>query len=439
MRSKNELNQFVVATEHRAIKGMILMLKKTLFAICLLAVTVCWSNPVNAQLARDVKDIFENLMDELDEELQAKFKEAIKKDSSTVEFTPAQFLRFRDNPANPFQGLQNIVPDSSGGNIALKFELPSMRGRTVNSYERQSPIVLSQIQSPIQSAAVSTVAIKTNDRQIALGTVIKSDGYILTKASEVKSRTSLTCEFRDGRKLEAKLVRTDSANDLAILKVDAKGLSTINWSETKLKTGAFVLTPNPDGSVLALGTYSVAPFSTAEGDQAFLGVQPVTTTTGVRVSDIRRGSSSHNAGLRDNDIITSLGGLDMTDVQTLVKAIRDRRPGDKVKIEYLRNGIEGSTTATLAGRAVSGEQAARFKMMNRLGAVPSRRDGNFPSVFQHDSPLFPEHCGGPITDLDGNVIGINIARHGRAATYAIPAGHVKTLLTDLLRSNVASR
>ena len=80
----------------------------------------------------------------------------------------------------------------------------------------------------------------------------------------------------------------------------------------------------------------------------------------------------------------------------------------------------------------------RFKMMNRLGAVPSRRDDNFPNVFQHDSPLFPEQCGGPITDLQGNVLGINISRKGRAACYAIPSDHLKMVLDELMVKTVAS-
>ena len=78
-------------------------------------------------------------------------------------------------------------------------------------------------------------------------------------------------------------------------------------------------------------------------------------------------------------------------------------------------------------------------MMNRLGAVPSRRDGNFPNVFQHDTPLFPEQCGGPMVDLDGQVVGLNIARRGRAASFALPAQYVKTLVSEMLRENVASR
>jgi len=61
------------------------------------------------------------------------------------------------------------------------------------------------------------------------------------------------------------------------------------------------------------------------------------------------------------------------------------------------------------------------------------------SVFQHDTPLFPEHCGGPMVDLDGQVVGLNIARRGRAASFALPAQLVKTLIDEMLREDVARR
>ncbi|MFT7633364.1 MAG: hypothetical protein ACI87E_004419, partial [Mariniblastus sp.] len=34
--------------------------------------------------------------------------------------------------------------------------------------------------------------------------------------------------------------------------------------------------------------------------------------------------------------------------------------------------------------------------------------------------------------------GINIARKGRAATYAIPSSHVRTILKELLRKRAAT-
>ena len=154
---------------------------------------------------------------------------------------------------------------------------------------------------------------------------------------------------------------------------------------------------------------------------------------------IQPGSASYAAGIRDNDVIMKIAGKPTVDVASLVKVIREHRPGDRVAIEYQRNGVPLTTQATFAGRGLAGDRAARFKMMNRLGAVPSRRDGNFPVVFQHDTPLFPEQCGGPMVDLDGQVIGLNIARKGRAASFALPAMHVKTLIDEMLREDVASR
>ncbi len=415
------------------------MVKKFL-GICLAALIVhCVSFSVHAQLPRDVRDVFEGMLDDLQPDIRLKFKEAIANDTPTVEFTPEQFKRFRDNPVNPFEGLDEIDVDISDANIALKFELPSIRNRRVSIFERQTSAVLSEITGPAIAVAEATVRVFSEQRQVALGLIVRSDGVILTKASEVENRDRITCELSDGRRLDAKILKTDSSNDLAILKVNSAGLGTIKWSNKRVVPGTFLLSPDSDGSVIAIGTYSVSPRSTVSGEQAFLGVKPETTNLGVRVTEIDPGNASHAAGLTDGDVITKLAGKRITDVPSLVNTIRDRRPGDSVEIEYLRNGTPAKTKATLAARNISGEQAARFKMMNKLGAFPSRRDDNFPSVFQHDAPLFPEHCGGPIIDLDGNLLGINIARKGRAASYAIPASHVQTLLEDLLRENVAAR
>jgi serine protease Do len=67
-------------------------------------------------------------------------------------------------------------------------------------------------------------------------------------------------------------------------------------------------------------------------------------------------------------------------------------------------------------------------MMNRLGGPLSKRRTRFQEVVQHDSPLDPEDCGGPLVNLDGEVIGINVARAGRIMSYAIPAESVRDIL-----------
>ena len=392
-----------------------------------------------AQMPQDVRDIFEGMLEQLDDDIREKFQAAIDKDTTLVEFTPSELRRFRKSPANPFDGLEKIQLKGRRANVVLNFELPSMRNRQIGVNERQSKTVLNGLTSPVMSTAASTVKVFSKDRQVALGAVIRADGLVLTKLSEVENRPELRVERANGNSYRAKIFKQDEANDLVILKIAAKNLPVISWSNAQPKLGSFLLTVNPDGTPLAIGSYSVRPRSTREGEQAFLGVQPIVAFEGVRVTDIQPGSASYNAGIRDNDVLKTLDGKPTVDVASLVKAIREHRPGDQVEIVFQRNGIEQTTKATLAGRGLAGERAARFKMMNRLGAVPSRRDGNFPNVFQHDTPLFPEQCGGPMVDLDGRVVGLNIARRGRAASFALPAQYVKTLIDVMLREDVASR
>jgi S1-C subfamily serine protease len=390
-------------------------------------------------LSEDVRDVFIRLIDDLDADLAKKFQAAIDKDTATVEFSPAEFRQFRDNPINPFEGLDHINAVDGGGNIALKFELPSLRNRAMQRLERQHPNTTEPLKSSVGSAAASTVRVSSQRKQIALGVIVAADGLIVTKASEVENESSIKCELSDGRKLAAKIVRIDKANDVALLSVSANGLTPVKWSDSQPRLGRFVLTPDTNGSVVALGTYSAVPRSTVSGEQAFLGVQPQTTSSGVKVSEIEPGNASHAAGLKNGDVIFRLGDVIVRDVSDLVRVIRSHRPGDRVAIDFYRNGVTRKVHAELSGRNLSGERAARFKMMNRLGALPSRRADGFPSVFQHDSPLFPEQCGGPITDLDGNVLGMNIARNGRAASYAIPATQMLTIIEHLKHDSLAAR
>ena len=64
---------------------------------------------------------------------------------------------------------------------------------------------------------------------------------------------------------------------------------------------------------------------------------------------------------------------------------------------------------------------------NRL----SKRRQNFPSAVQHDTFLKPEDCGGPVVNVDGKVVGINIARQGRVSSLMLPATLAKKIVEDL--------
>lgn len=427
----------------------------TAYAIALtILMSISLSPNATAQLPRDLRDQFEHLIDDLDPDLRLRFQNAIDAETSNVVFTPEEFKRFRDDPINPFESLLKINPPGDSGDITLKFELPSLRNRIVATEERQSTRLLAKVSDNAQSVYPSVVSFWKDQRNVALGIVVHEDGYIVTKASEVQNRAPVTCLIA-GEEVPAQIIRVDSSFDVALMKVQSDSLVKINWgpqdqnrsnddapsdqSPTLPPDGSFVLTPGDANAVLAIGTLSVQPRSTAGGEQAFLGVNPQRVEDGVRITQVNPGEASHTAGLIDGDVITELGGQAIADVDDLVRSIRTHRPGDSVKIKYLRQGRPFSTRAVLAGRNMPAEQAAHFKMMNRLGAILSRRNDNFPMVFQHDTPLFPEQCGGPVVDLRGDVIGMNIARQGRAASLAIPWNTMQTIVDDLMRRSVASR
>jgi serine protease Do len=66
-----------------------------------------------------------------------------------------------------------------------------------------------------------------------------------------------------------------------------------------------------------------------------------------------------------------------------------------------------------------------------MGSELSGRRSGYPTILTHDSVLRPTDCGGPLVDLDGNVIGINISRAGRTESWTVPTEVIQSVLADL--------
>ena len=80
------------------------------------------------------------------------------------------------------------------------------------------------------------------ERGIGSGIIISPDGYIITNNHVVNDATQIKVTLNDRRVFPAKLVGVDKLNDLAVIKIDAKNLSTIAWGDsTKLRPGQTVL------------------------------------------------------------------------------------------------------------------------------------------------------------------------------------------------------
>lgn len=393
-----------------------------------------------AQLDREMRNLFLEIKDQLEPDLKAKFERALELNTEKIRFSRSEFERFRDHPANPFDGLFELEEDVYRNGIELKFELPNLRNRMVGRHERQSSRLLNSLSTVTETCGKSVAEVLDSQQQVvALATAIEPKGLLLTKASELEGKQEVTLRLSGGRIYAASVVRVDQAHDLAVLKTSAQELVPVQFGTDAADEGAFLVTVGASGKPLALGSVSHTPRALPANEQAVLGIQPQDSSQGCELVEVTRGGAADRAGLRVGDVVVAIDSNKVTDVTELVNEIRRRRPGTSVSLEVLRRGQRQVVIATLASRNVSPDTAARFKMMNRLGAIPSGRAEDFPWVLQHDTPLFPEQCGGPLLDLEGKVIGLNIARQGRISSLAIPAGHLAEILPDLTRDEVARK
>ena len=79
-------------------------------------------------------------------------------------------------------------------------------------------------------------------------------------------------------------------------------------------------------------------------------LQSFPSAEGVAIINIVSGSPAEDAGLRPEDVIVNIGSTKVTNSGDLVAALRVHQPGEKVTIEYYRDGAKKSVDVTLAER-----------------------------------------------------------------------------------------
>ena len=74
------------------------------------------------------------------------------------------------------------------------------------------------------------------------GVIIRPDGYIVTNNHVVQNATKIEVTLNNNKTYEATVIGTDPATDVALIKIDAAGLPTLNFADSdKLRLGEWVL------------------------------------------------------------------------------------------------------------------------------------------------------------------------------------------------------
>ena len=270
------------------------------------------------------------------------------------------------------------------------------------------------------------------------GVIVDAErGYILTNHHVVEGADEIQVSLMDGEMLEAEVVGSDSATDIALLKVEGNGLIEMPIGDSEsVRVGDFVLAiGNPfglghtvtSGIVSALGRTGISRNGYEDFIQTDASINPgnsggalvnmrgelvginsaIISRTGGNVGigfavpteiassimnqildfgEVRRGllgvsisgidaeiaealnasvdsgaliteivpdSAAEEAGLQVDDIIVGVDDEKIENAPALSNAIGLRASGDKVDIEYIRDGRTRKTTATLRQRQVT--------------------------------------------------------------------------------------
>ena len=270
------------------------------------------------------------------------------------------------------------------------------------------------------------------------GVIVSADGYIVTNNHVVQDAERITVNLNNKRVVEARLVGTDPATDLAVIKVEEKNLAYIPYGnsdlarigepvlaignpfnltstvtagiisakarnmniianpggqespiESFIQTDAAVNPGNSGGALVnASGQLIGIVTAIASGDgyytgysfaipsnlvqkvakdlmeygyvqRAYLGVNVVEVTNevarqtgvtelkGLYVANVIPGCAAANAGIKPGDVIRTIKGVEVNTFAEMTEELGRCAPGDKVEIDFTREGRSLKTTATL--------------------------------------------------------------------------------------------
>ncbi len=274
-----------------------------------------------------------------------------------------------------------------------------------------------------KASAPSLVQVLDGDgKLLARGVVVSNDGYFLTKASEAPKTSTFTVAWPDGSRCEARRMHSDPGLDLLLARAPRTSGIPITWkSSTSLNPGDWVVaasTPRDNGSSLRLGVPSARRRPIADHGVA-MGIRMNDTrlSKGVLIVEVASESPAEAAGLLQDDLLIELQDTPITRSDQVRQIISQFHAGEEVKLRVRRGESETDFRVRLASKSKvisnwDGEDYAN-------GGVSLRTD-NFPEVIQHEIPLQPNDMGGPLLDLEGNALGLNISRVDRVTTFALP-------------------
>lgn len=357
---------------------------------------------------------------------------AVTPSPSSSQAVPADLVRFEEDFGSAEWDDQDRVGGRVGGQLIQQPPKTASRRTDLgsnypNANHRMHYTVLQAFREAIGSQWMATVRVLARGRMVAMGTIVDANGWILTKASELPD-DAIEVRLYEGSRVPAKVVARRNDVDLALLKIEKAGLQAVEWAnEPSLQVGTWLALTDLKSIPAAIGVISVQPRNIKQ-ERVVVGIGFDWTAKGNQVNMVLPGSGAARAGLEVGDLIVSVDGATLRSRQDLLDKISRAKAGQTIHFDVLREENEVSLEVELMDLNHSLLDPTEMEVN---GEVSSRSSG-FASAFQHDTVVSPSQCGGPLVDLDGKAVGINIARAGRVTSYALPASLAKQVANEMM-------
>ncbi|MFD7643006.1 trypsin-like peptidase domain-containing protein [Kitasatospora sp. NPDC059795] len=265
-----------------------------------------------------------------------------------------------------------VAPAAKGGKLSVKFSDGSSYSASVVGHADGYDVAVIRLDNPPKDKLVplplgDSDKVAIGDATIAIGAPYGLEGTVTTGIISAKDRpvasgdeTGAQASYMNALQTDASINPGNSGGPLLDGSGSVIGINSAIQSNTSGSGRAgsiglgFAIPINQakwvaqtlikDGTPV-YAILGVLRNDDYRGDGAQIATAPVRDTPAVTP-----GGPADQAGLKAGDVITKLGGISIDSGPTLVSEIWTHKPGEKVEVEYTRDGKAAKTTVTLGER-----------------------------------------------------------------------------------------